>query len=100
MMAGDAIIVVERAQKLESSWRAFTHCHRDGAVEGDHRVRRDSLEEPVESKDLGPIGVLCPGRLVMDRGDCCLELVGAKRHSGQAIGHERALGLSAKLVLR
>src|SRR5262249_18881099 len=69
MVAGDAAIAVKPAQELEPGVRAAHHRKRDGAVEGDHRVRRDALEERVKGKDLGPVGVLRAGRFIVDRGD-------------------------------
>jgi arginyl-tRNA synthetase len=38
--------------------RGPTHGHRDGPVEGDHRVRRQSLQDLVQRGDLRPVGVL------------------------------------------
>ena len=77
------------AEQVQPGLRAVDHRHRDGAVERDHRVRRDPLEQLVEREDLRPVGVLGARRLGVHGGDRRLELVRAERRRASALGDQR-----------
>jgi len=62
-------------QDREASLRPVRHRGGDGAVEGDHLVAGQLFQKTVEGLDLGPIGVFCARRVIVDRRDRCLELV-------------------------
>ncbi len=49
----------------------------DGPAERDQRSRGDGVEDLVEGEDLGPVGLLGGGGLVMQGGDRRLDLVRA-----------------------
>ena len=63
MVPGNPRVLVERLQQLER--RAWTVDHRDCSrlVQGYHRVRRDTRQQPVQGHDLAPVGLLGARRL-------------------------------------
>ena len=77
--------LVERLQQLQSRARTVDHRDRDGSVERDHRPPRDALEDLVDGKDLPPVGLPRAWRLVVDRGDRGLKLIGASRFARQRL---------------
>ena len=101
MVAGHPVVGIEGGQELEAGLGAADHGHRDGLVEGDHRVRRDRRQQLVQGQDLAPVGVLGGGRLVMDRRDRRLDLVRPEPGMGQGIGDEgHALGDARRIPER
>ena len=88
-MAGHAAVGRQAVNELQAGPRSMDHGNGDGAVEGDHGTRGDGFQEPEQGEDLGPVGVLDPGGLVVDGGDSRLELVRAKTGVSQRIGDER-----------
>src|SRR5665809_113211 len=56
--------------------------HLNDPVEGDHGSGGDAPQQVVQAKDLRPVGVLEPGRLVVHRGYRSLKLVGPDRPGG------------------
>jgi hypothetical protein len=82
VVLSDVLVVVERLQQVECGPRAVNHRDRYGAVECDHRVRRDAFEQLVEGEDLRPVGVLCTCRFSVDCGDRRLQLARPDRRPG------------------
>ena len=75
-MTGYPVVAFEGSQEVESGLRSVHHGHRDGLVQRDHGVGRESDQQLVEEHDLPPVRVLCASRLVVDRSDRGLNLVG------------------------
>jgi hypothetical protein len=79
MVAGQALVVLDHRQRCKASLGAVGHRDRDHAVEREHRVRRDALQQGVQRDDLGSIGLLGGGSFAVHGRDCGLELVGPDR---------------------
>ena len=89
VVAGQAIVAVQRGQQLQPGPRALDHRDRHGVVERDHRVGRDRARAARRGR--GSAASRCPRRgrrLVVDRGDRRLQLVRAER-ARRARGDQR-----------
>ena len=75
VMAGDAVVLVERVEKLESGGWAVHHGGSDGMVEQDHGVVGHPPEQIVEREDLRPVGVFGARCFIVDRRDGSLQCV-------------------------
>ena len=98
VVPGHPFVVVERRQEFEPGLGPLHHRDRDRAVERDHRIGRDPLEEVVEHEDLQPVGVRFLRGFVVHGGDRGLELIRAERRGLQRVRDERHALLDAVLV--
>jgi hypothetical protein len=89
VVPGQQLASVQGLQQVEAGPRSSYHRDGDGAIECDHRVVGDALEQLVQGEDLWPVRVLHALGLVVHRGDGRLQLVRACRPLGQRVGDER-----------
>lgn len=57
MVAGQELVLLDRRQRGEADLVALDHRDRDHAIEREHEVRRDALQQRVQSEDLRPVGL-------------------------------------------
>jgi hypothetical protein len=81
--------LIERLQQRQTSRRPVHHRHRNGPVERHHRIAGHPFQQPVESDDLWPVGVLVPVGRVVHRRDRRLQLIFAHRALRDRIGDQR-----------
>ncbi len=74
-MAGQSRIGIERPQQFEAFCRAVHHGGRNRVIQYHQGTGRDAFQQFVQCKDLGPIRLLSSCRLVMDCGNCRLQLI-------------------------
>ena len=89
IVAGHPRIIVERLHELESRGWTMHHRRRNRSAERDHRIVGHPLEQAIQREDLGPVRVLDPRRLVVNRRDRRLQLIRADRPLGQRAGNQR-----------
>jgi len=75
MLGGNTRVVIERLQQVKALARAVHHGDGDGVVECNHRVIGYTLQLLIERENLRPVRVLGPRCFVVNRGNCCLELI-------------------------
>ena len=75
----EAVVVAEplaeAVEQRQAGVGPLRHGDGDRAVERDHRVAGHPFEQAVQGQDLGPVGVVVAGGLVVDGGDRRLHLV-------------------------
>ena len=98
VMIGDARIVVERVEQIQTVSGAVDHGGRDCVVEQDHGIVRHAPEEIVEGEDLRPVSVFGAGRFVVHSGDGGLQCVTADGTFLQRAGEQRGAFLDGGLV--
>ena len=86
MLFREAVVGLECVEQFQTLLWAVHHRRGDGAIQQDHRIVGHAGEEIVEGENLRPIGVFGARRFVVDRGNGCLQLVGADRPLGKRSG--------------
>jgi hypothetical protein len=105
VVAAHPFVGLQGGEQVQPGGGSVHHGDGDRAVERDHRVRGDLLQEPVQSEDLPPVRGLDVLGLVVDGGDGRLQLIGADLTAGQgaadqvgSLGDEPAVPLVAVLL--
>ncbi|OIJ90076.1 hypothetical protein BIV25_32790 [Streptomyces sp. MUSC 14] len=88
MMPGHPPVAVQAGQQVQPGPRSLGLGERDRAVQGDHRVGRDSLQDQIQGVHLRPVGFLGGARVGVRGGDRGLELVRAQVQCGQRRLHQ------------
>ncbi len=75
VVPGEALVGGEFVEQGEPGRRPVDHRHRDGPVEGDHRIGVETQQQVVQHQDLRPVGGLRRRRLTVHGGDRRLHLI-------------------------
>src|SRR5215472_17050118 len=89
VVLGDPFVCLERVEKVQPRTWASGHGHCDGVVQRHNGIGGDPHQQLVQAHDLWPVSRLRAGRLVVDRRDRRLELVGAGWSLWKGVGDER-----------
>jgi hypothetical protein len=76
VMAGYALVLAQRLQKLKARRGSIHHCDCSWLDQADHRMGREVGQDAVQRDDLRPVGVLRTCGFSVDRGYRRLKLEG------------------------